>query len=171
MPPLHLDDLDLPVLVLLGARATDPWLLAASAPPGVRTLHGYVVQHLVEDRPTVTDLAGRLGVSQQAASKWVAELEQLRLVERRPDVADRRTRRVQLTDAGWAMVRSMRSARRSLEERVVDRVGDADVAAARRTLAALLDVVGARESVVERSVLPPAVDELPPSDEPDRNPL
>ncbi|WP_307835994.1 MarR family winged helix-turn-helix transcriptional regulator [Phycicoccus sonneratiae] len=156
MPSLHLDDLDLPVLVLLGARATDPWLLAASAPPGVRSLHGYVVQHLVEDRPTVTDLAGRLGVTQQAASKWVAELEELGLVERRPDPADGRSRRVALTDAGRAMVRSARAARRSLEEQVADRVGDADVAVARRVLAALLDVVGAGEAVARRSVLPPS---------------
>ncbi|MEZ4239345.1 MAG: MarR family transcriptional regulator [Myxococcota bacterium] len=70
-------------------------------------------QHLVERSPTIGELAERLGVTQQAASKAVAELEGLGYVARAADPADSRVRRVSLTARGWDAVERARGARRS----------------------------------------------------------
>ena len=40
----------------------------------VRESHGYVIQRLIEEERTITELARRMEVTQQAASKFVAEL-------------------------------------------------------------------------------------------------
>ena len=40
----------------------------------VRESHGYLIQHLIESDRSITELARRMEVSQQAASKSVAEL-------------------------------------------------------------------------------------------------
>ena len=48
----------------------------------VRFSHGFVFQHLVPGPLAVGELARRMGVSQQAASKAAAELERLGYVER-----------------------------------------------------------------------------------------
>ena len=65
-------ELDLPTLVSLAGAAANQHLLRRlheDGYPGVRTSHGYVIQNLIERTPTVGELAGRLGVTQQAASK------------------------------------------------------------------------------------------------------
>src|SRR5439155_20774778 len=48
---------------------------------GLRDSHGYVIQHLIEGDRTITELANRMDVTQQAASKMIAELVQLRILE------------------------------------------------------------------------------------------
>ena len=40
---------------------------------GVRESHGYVIQHLIESERTITELAKRMEITQQATSKIVAE--------------------------------------------------------------------------------------------------
>src|SRR2546422_3321055 len=47
----------------------------------VRMSHGFVIQHLIEADRSITELAARMEVSQQAASKVVAELVRLGLLE------------------------------------------------------------------------------------------
>src|SRR5215469_9188629 len=47
----------------------------------VRESHGYVIQHLTEEDRSITELARRMEVSQQAASKMVAELAKLGMLE------------------------------------------------------------------------------------------
>jgi DNA-binding MarR family transcriptional regulator len=69
-----------------------------------------VFQHLVPGPVPVSALAGALGVSQQAASKSVIELERMGYV-RRQGTADRRVRVVELTDRGEAAVREARRLR------------------------------------------------------------
>jgi DNA-binding MarR family transcriptional regulator len=51
---------------------------------GLRHAHGYVVQRLIEGERPVGALAAELGVSRQAVSKSVTELERLGYVARRP---------------------------------------------------------------------------------------
>ena len=55
-----------------------------------RSADGVVVQHLVDGPRSITDLAARMGVTQQAASKSVADLEARGYVARRIDPEDRR---------------------------------------------------------------------------------
>ena len=58
---------------------------------GVRESHGYVIQHLIESDRTITELAQRMAVTQQAASKIVAELIHLGILEAVP-AKDRRAK-------------------------------------------------------------------------------
>ena len=83
-------ELDLPTLVSLAGSAANQHLLRRlheDGYAGVRTSHGYVIQNLIDAAPTVGELAARLGVTQQAASKSVVEMEGMGLVTRVPDPA------------------------------------------------------------------------------------
>ena len=147
--------LDLPVLTTLVADAVTAATLARfrdAGHPAVRQAHGYVFQHLVAGSPTVSELGALLGVTQQAASKMLTELEGLGYVRRARSDADGRSRRVELTVAGRKVVELGRRIRLEIEGELVDRVGPRKVEEARRTLAALLDVTGGHEVVARRRV-------------------
>src|SRR5919198_5695716 len=61
-----------------------------------RFADGVVFQHLVGGPVTISTLADKLGVTQQAASKTVADLWNRGYVTRRPDPDDARARQVLL---------------------------------------------------------------------------
>jgi DNA-binding MarR family transcriptional regulator len=151
--------LDVPVLVSLAAvslqeRARE-WLVADGL-AGVRPSHGFVFQHLVERSPTIGELADALGVTQQAASKVVVELEGLGHVERRTDEVDSRVRRAALTEAGRDVVARGREHRARLEADLVTRHGQEAVDAARKVLVGMLELTGGLTDVSHRSVRPPS---------------
>ncbi len=142
-------DLDLATLAhLAGSSANDAILrqLHEIGHKGVRVSHGYVIQHLVEGAPTVSELGELLGVTQQAASKQLLELERLGYVARVPDRADSRIRRAELTGRGRRLVDDSRRLRRQLDVHGDD--------AAKRALVRLLDATGGVERVLKRRVLP-----------------
>jgi DNA-binding MarR family transcriptional regulator len=155
---VELRDLDLPALVTLAAPAVTEALvtrLREQGYDGVRASHGYVVQRLLDDEPTIGGLAAALGMTQQGASKQVADLERLGYAERVPAPGDQRVRHVRLTERGRAMVAATRDARRDLEGRLVDAIGSHKAGAARDALAALVDVLGLAEPVRRRAVPAP----------------
>lgn len=142
--------IDLATLAYLaGSSANDAILrrLHEIGHVGVRVSHGYVIQHLIEGAPTVSELGDLLGVTQQAASKQLLELERLGYVAREPDPSDSRIRRAQLTPRGRRLVEDSRRVRRELDERVGDD-------AAKRALIRLLDATGGTERVLKRRVPP-----------------
>lgn len=152
-------DLDLPTMVSLAGPAVVRLLLehlSEAGHPGVKPSHGYVMQRLVDGQPTIGELAEALHMTQQGASKQVADLERLGFAERVPDARDQRVRTVRLTAAGRAMLTAGRQARRDLEAGVIQLVGEADVAAAKRALAALLELTELTGSIATRSVPLPA---------------
>lgn len=57
-----------------------------------------------------SELAARLGMTKQALNYLLGELERLGYLERRPDQEDARSRRIALTDRGWALVPVIRDA-------------------------------------------------------------
>lgn len=83
-----------------------------------RPSHGNVMEHLAfEDGLRLADLAQRAGVTPQSMGQWVDELEALGYVERRPDINDRRAKRIHLTRKGkksnkieWQVVREIDNA-------------------------------------------------------------
>ncbi|WP_327427596.1 MarR family winged helix-turn-helix transcriptional regulator [Streptomyces sp. NBC_01236] len=77
---------------------------------GVRPAHGFAFTRLAPDGATVTDLAGHLGVTKQAASQLVEELVRKGYVERRPHPDDARARLIVLTELGWACTRAAEEA-------------------------------------------------------------
>lgn len=149
--------LDLVVVAqLAGAALTERARerLGGRGHPGLRTSHGYLFQHLVEGPITIGELAMRMDVTQQAASKAVAELADLGYVERIADPADGRVRRVGLTARGRSAVRDTRAIRAELVAELSASIGTDRVEEARRTLLAALDAVGGMPAVRSRRVLP-----------------
>ncbi|WP_084963648.1 MarR family winged helix-turn-helix transcriptional regulator [Thermoactinospora rubra] len=158
MQPVDARDLDTGTLALFlgtAAAAVVQDDLEAAGFTGLRLSHGYLVQHLVESEPTVGELAVKLEVTQQGASKAVAELERLGYAERFADPRDARVRRVRLTSRGRDAVEAARRARRSLEERFRRRIGEDQLGEARAVLADLLDELGGTGAVRRREVRPP----------------
>lgn len=155
---MHPDDLDLPTLVTLAGQGVVRSVLERMATAGVHGIkpsHGYVIQRLVEDEPTITALAGSLGMTQQGASKQVRDLEALGVVERVAEPTDHRARRVRLTAQGREVLAAGRAARADIEAEVIASVGAGETAAAKKVLAALLQVVGLEDRVRTRTVPAP----------------
>jgi DNA-binding MarR family transcriptional regulator len=76
----------------------------------VRPAHGFAFARLAAGGATITELAGHLGVTRQAAAQLVDELEASGYVERSPHPRDARARLVTLTGKGWACTRAAEAA-------------------------------------------------------------
>jgi len=130
--------------------------LAAEGMPDLRFSDGVVIQHVLAGELTITALAGRMGVTQQAASKSVADMERRGLLLRVPAPDDARARHLRLTDAGHAAVAAARRLRADLDAELADAFGAQRVADARALLAAVVDRLGGSGAVRARRVRPPA---------------
>jgi hypothetical protein len=96
------EQLDLAYLALFfGLRVNELVMqrMAGAGFRGVRESHGYLMQHLIEADRSITELARRMHVTQQAASKAVAELIGLRILEAAP-AKDRRSKSIRLSERG-----------------------------------------------------------------------
>ncbi|HEX5618821.1 MAG TPA: MarR family transcriptional regulator [Solirubrobacteraceae bacterium] len=129
--------------------------LAAAGFDDVRFNDGVVNQHLVAGPLTIGALAERLGVTQQAASKSVADLERRGYVERTPDPDDARARLVGLTERGRAVIAAAREHRAALGGELAERLGERRVEAARRLLLDVVGDLGGEAAVRGRRVRPP----------------
>jgi DNA-binding MarR family transcriptional regulator len=129
--------------------------LAADGYGDLRFADGFVFQHLVGGAITIGALAERLGVTQQAASKSVADLERRGYVRRMPDPDDARARLVGLTPRGKAAIEAARRHRATLAAELENRLGARRVDAARRLLLDAVNALGAEPAVRARRVRPP----------------
>jgi DNA-binding MarR family transcriptional regulator len=151
---VQLESLDLGHLALfVGMRVNDVVLeeIHAAGFTGLRYAHGFVFQHLLGGPRSIGELAGLLEVTQQAASKTVAELEKLGYVEEAGS-EDARVRRVRLSARGQAAVDTSRAARAGLEERFRRSHGSRALEEARKLLADVLESLGGSEAVRSRRV-------------------
>jgi DNA-binding MarR family transcriptional regulator len=122
--------------------------------PRVRYAHGFLIQQLVDGPRPVGEIAENLGVTSQAVSKTVRELEGLGYVARSADPADARVRRVALTERGQALLEAGRAIRAQLNAELAEALGADRVAAAAGTLRAALEARGAMPAVGARRVRP-----------------
>ena len=126
--------------------------------PYMRESYGYVIQHLVGTNGPVprtgSELAHRMGVSQQAASKAVAELVRLGVVCIVPPTegTDRRAKLLRLTDIGWKGVTEARRARERLERQLERKLGPARYASIRAALRECLVLMGGLERIRNRKI-------------------
>lgn len=120
----------------------------------VRESHGYLVQHLIDSDRTITELARRMEITQQATSKAVAELVTLGVLELIVG-PDRREKTVRLSRRGWTLVRLGRRVRGAIERRLIRIAGREEYGQAKSVLTACLDSLGGTERVRSRRVLPP----------------
>jgi DNA-binding MarR family transcriptional regulator len=80
---------------------------------------GYVLRALQVASLTVTELAGQLAVSKQAASQIVEDLCRRGYLQRRPDPADARAWRLALTGRGEGVLLAARRFQTRYERRLV----------------------------------------------------
>lgn len=121
----------------------------------VRFNDGVVIQHLVAEPLSITALAKRMGVSQQAASKAVADMRRRGLLALRRSEDDARVTLLELTDRAHAAVAAARTHRAALDAELTEELGAARIAETRATLAAILTRLDADESIRNRRVRPP----------------
>ena len=122
---------------------------------GVRFSDGLIFQHLVGADRTIGDLAVRMEVTQQAASKAVWDLQKRGWVVLTVDPGDRRARLVGLSARGRAAVEAGRVARAELVAELLLECGARDMAAAQRVLSTMITRHGGDVAVRSRRVLPP----------------
>jgi DNA-binding MarR family transcriptional regulator len=155
--PIDPMQLDLAYLALfLGQRVNELVVtrLQKSGAAGVRESHGYVIQHLIDAERTISELARRMGVTQQAASKSVAALLRLGIVEAAPS-GDRRTKAIRLSRRGWESVKQARKARAEIDARLEKTLGKKAYARVKERLLDCLNELGGVERVKARRVREP----------------
>jgi DNA-binding MarR family transcriptional regulator len=104
---------------MIGALMRLPWeavhrrMLEALCESGFREIDGPRLAVLLWPGPDgmrPSDLAARMKVTKQALNYILSDLERLGYLERHPDPADRRARRIALTDRGRELVPIIRGA-------------------------------------------------------------
>ncbi|MFC9692596.1 MarR family winged helix-turn-helix transcriptional regulator [Kribbella sp. NPDC056951] len=120
-----------------------------------RFADGVVFQHLVAGPVTITTLAELLGVTQQAASKTVADLESRGYLTREPAPTDARAKQVTFTPRGKAVIAAARNHRAALDADLRKALGNNRVEEARQLLVDALTHLGASPALRARAVRPP----------------
>ena len=115
---------------------------------------GYVFRALLDDSPTTSELAGRLRITPQGAAKIVEEMVAVGYVERRSDPADRRAKRLRLTDRGRRAVATARRFHAEYERRLAVAHGAERVAVVRELLTAVVDRDSAASEAADRLLRP-----------------
>ena len=129
--------------------------IAADGMDDLRFADGVVFQHLVPGPMAIGVLAERMGVTQQGASKAVADLERRGYVERIRDPGDARSRRAALTERGYGAIEAGRRHRAAIQAEVAEALGERRVEAARRVMTEVVKELGAEGPVRGRRVRPP----------------
>lgn len=104
---------------------------------GLRPTHNAVLRYLDEHGTRSTTLAQRAGLTRQALTQIVDDLEQLGYVTRRADPTDRRAKLVVYTDRGKEGFRASRAIIADLERDAERRLGRKRYEHLREALAAL----------------------------------
>jgi DNA-binding MarR family transcriptional regulator len=119
--------------VVLRGYAKGAQSVIADVPGGAR---GYQVLTSAVDGTASTQLAlaNMLGIDRTVMTYLLDDLEKAGVIERRPDPADRRARRIVATDAGRAALCELQSKLRHVEDRVLGALPEDDRAVFRALL-------------------------------------
>jgi DNA-binding MarR family transcriptional regulator len=113
--------------------------LADAGFKGLRPTHNAVLRYLDEDGTRTSELARRSGLTRQALTQIVDDLERLGYVTRRADPSDRRAKLVVYTGRGRQGFRASRAIIADLERDVQRRLGRERYELLRQALAELRD--------------------------------
>ena len=128
--------------------------LAESGFGDAKLAHGFVVQGLLAGDSTVTELAERLGISVQAVSKTVQEMEGLGYLQRARNPDDGRAWTLAMTPRMRESIALSRRARLETQERLFARLGPGRSATALAALRDLADEFGGLEALAGRRLRP-----------------
>ena len=155
--PIVPADQDIGLLALVIANGFTEAVLQRLGQAGfadTKFTHGFVVQGLLAGDTTVTELAERLGISVQAVSKTVQEMESLGYIEKRRDAADRRSFSLHLTERAHASVEASRIARAEVQSSLFESLGGHREQFIDE-LRSLADHFGGLATLAERRLRPP----------------
>jgi DNA-binding MarR family transcriptional regulator len=97
----------------------------AELPGGPRGYH-VLASAALGDPPSQLALARKLGVDRTVMTYLLDDLESAGLIERRPDPADRRARRITVTEAGSAALCAIQESLRAAEEALLEPLDPAE---------------------------------------------
>lgn len=137
---------------ILGADVLER--VRAADHPELRSSHGFIFQVLIPGPASIGDIAGALGVTSQAVSQSVAELERLGYVSRKRSDDDGRRRLVALTTKGKDAVDAGRRARAEISREIAGTIGDDGARHLAVALADVLQARGAMNTIRARRVRP-----------------
>jgi DNA-binding MarR family transcriptional regulator len=106
---------------------------------GLRRSHMSLLPHLDLAGTRITELSARLGITKQAVSQLVDDLEAMGVLAREPDPADARARRVVLTKAGRAGLFEGLAVLGHLEAELASQVGKDTMHELRRAVLSILE--------------------------------
>jgi DNA-binding MarR family transcriptional regulator len=152
------DSLDLSLTALFAGWAMTDEVQRRLADQGFGDLRfndGVVIQHVLAAPLSITALAERMGVTQQAASKAVADLERRGLLTREAAPDDARTKLLHLTEHALQAVEATRVLRAKLQEELVAEYGAERVDDTRAVLASIIGRFGGGDAIRSRRVRPP----------------
>lgn len=144
MAPTASDEADAPLLRLLTlvTQRMSQDLLDRQHVAGFddsRPAHHAVFAHIPPEGIRLVDLADRAGVTKQAMSELVLDLERLGYLRRTPDPADGRAKLIEFTERGWKIVNSALVAFAAMEQELADRIGPTRLRQLRNTLLDMLE--------------------------------
>lgn len=105
----------------------------------LRPTHNAVLRYMDADGTRASTLAERSGLTRQALTQIVDDLERLGYVARRPDPDDRRAKLVVYTERGRTAFEASRHIIENIEHRYATVLGTAEFAALRASLLQLLE--------------------------------
>jgi DNA-binding MarR family transcriptional regulator len=126
-------------------------LAAVEGAPRLRRSHTALLPHIDLEGTRISDLAERLGVSKQAVSELVDDLEAVGVVARAPDPDDARARRVSFTAKGRKGLLDGLSVLRSLEQELARTVTEKTMTELHEALVRVLLHVEAHAASAARS--------------------
>lgn len=151
--PADIDLLQLALFAGLAANAAVRARIEHKGYGNVRDSHGFIIQHLLREPQSISELAAHIGITQQAVSKSVAELARGGYVQDCPS-DDARVRKLQLSQRGKSLVRITREARKKLEAELEERLGKAAYQQAKVAILTALELLDALEPIRQRKVRP-----------------
>lgn len=144
---------DLGILLTLALRAFTDQLHAELAQRGfgdLRPAFGVVFRALRDEPLTLTVLAGRLGVTKQAAAKVVDEMQAKQLLRKRDSSADGRAKLLELTPRGRRAMAAAIEIGAGIDQRVLAAAGPRAAQGMRRALERLIIDSGLGDDLARR---------------------
>jgi DNA-binding MarR family transcriptional regulator len=148
--------------VVLRAYAKGAGIVIAGVPGGPR---GYQVLAAAVSGAEGTQLAlaNKLGVDRTVMTYLLDDLEQAGLIERRPDPADRRARRIVATDAGRATMCELQGKLQHVETRVLSALAEPERAVFRDLLRKVATRVDEHDPVADACAVVDEFTDAPPT--------
>jgi DNA-binding MarR family transcriptional regulator len=115
--------------------------VAQTGATDMRPAHGNAMEMLaIQDGLRLTDLAARAGMAPQSMGELVDDLVSKGYLERHEDPADRRAKRIYLTQKGRTTAAASKVAVRQIEQQISEMLGARHYQQMRRNLAAIAEL-------------------------------